>query len=102
MNAITQIPVTISGSYKKFGKEADSNHFCSSFPPILPPTTIADTTVIQNTYMYYTLTTFCSYLNDTITYTLVKDDGSELEDWMIWNEDTLTLQGLVPEPESDY
>ena len=36
-----------------------------------------------------------------MTYTLTKEDGSELDEWMIFDDETLLLQGLVPLPEVD-
>lgn len=50
--------------------------------------------------MYYSLTGFCNYLNETMTYTLTMSDYSSIPSWMTWDGVALVVKGTVP-PFSD-
>ncbi len=98
---LTSATATIAGTIRTI--TTTLNTFCTSYTPIKPTSNLLeDTTVIQNTYMYYSLTGFCEVMGTILTYKLTKIDGSVLDDWMIFNSATLILQGLVPLPKEDY
>jgi hypothetical protein len=52
--------------------------------------------------MYYALDGYCNFLNETMKYKLVKSTGAKLDDWMIFNDISLTISGLVPAPVREY
>jgi hypothetical protein len=66
-------------------------NFCTKFNPVVNEEGLADTTVIENTYMYYTLPAYCDDQTEALTYTIFKSTGSAVDSWMIWDGTTRTL-----------
>ncbi len=93
--AITNVGITQTLSIVR-------KNFCSLFGPIVPEEGLADTSVIENTYMTYSLPAFCDDQTENLTYTLTKSDGTALYSWIIWDGITRTLQGLVPQATVDF
>lgn len=53
-------------------------------------------TVIENTQMFYQAPQFCDNQKEPLNYVLTKGDGTGLDQWMLWDKNTLTMSGLVP------
>ena len=67
------------------------HNFCTEFVPILPQQGLSDTTVVENTYMTYSLPAYCDSTDNNLTYTLTFANGSAIPSWIIWDGASRTL-----------